>query len=276
MYLLLRRTYPMLNFLTNSKEYEIQANGQLSSILSQFDSDYVMHVIEATLEDQFLYFDILEKPNAVKAFEQVFSQLFEMYQLDTDNIADTRIDAYSSIIHILKHKFFFDFIETEGMDWYTVAYYLYDFYVAKFNYYMVNFYSKYLTDEKDQIYREMNLEELRKRKDTSSNYAKYVFDENDPLVVIMANLPTVLHNLRYMNIPDEVVYRYSYGNTPQILELFQSHVVPSSSLFQLYNSLLFNEHLYANIVTQIRLKLQSDNIEKFNAIRAAQMKKLYD
>ena len=48
----------MLNFLTNSKEYEIQANGQLSSILSQFDSDYVMHVIEATLEDQFLYFDI--------------------------------------------------------------------------------------------------------------------------------------------------------------------------------------------------------------------------
>ena len=100
----------MLNFLTNSKEYEIQANGQLSSILSQFDSDYVMHVIEATLEDQFLYFDILEKPNAVKAFEQVFSQLFEMYQLDTDNIADTRIDAYSSIIHILKHKFFFFFL----------------------------------------------------------------------------------------------------------------------------------------------------------------------
>ena len=31
-----------------------------------------------------------------------------------------------------------------------------------------------------------------------------------------------------------------------------------------------------NVVTQIRLKLQSDNIEKFNAIRAAQMKKLYD
>ena len=66
----------MLNFLTNSKEYEIQANGQLSSILSQFDSDYVMHVIEATLEDQFLYFDILEKPNAVKAFEQQFYMCF--------------------------------------------------------------------------------------------------------------------------------------------------------------------------------------------------------
>ena len=46
----------MLNFLMNDKEYEIQANMQVATILSQFDSNYIIGVLEDTINNQFNYF----------------------------------------------------------------------------------------------------------------------------------------------------------------------------------------------------------------------------
>ena len=51
----------MLDFLMNDKEYEIQANGQVATILSQFNSDYVMDVVRNTLSEQFNHFDTVPK-----------------------------------------------------------------------------------------------------------------------------------------------------------------------------------------------------------------------
>ena len=266
----------MIDFLTNSKEYEIQANGQLTSILSQFDSDYVMHIIADTIENQFQRFDTLPKPNAVESFEQIFKQLFDMYQFDSDNILATRVEAYQSIIHILKSKFDFEFRETDDMDWFTVTKYLYDFFISNFNNYLVNFYVRYIMNEKDNIYSSMNLEELKKQKDVSSIYGRYAFSDSESLAVIAANLPLVLSNLKNIDIPDSVIYRYAYGNTEPILDMFMSHIRPNNSLFQLYNSLLFNEYLYPNIITQVRLKLQMENKAEFDTIRASQLKKIED
>ena len=49
----------MLNFLMNDKVYEIQANNQISVILSQFDSGYVMDIVEDTLTSLFNNFDTI-------------------------------------------------------------------------------------------------------------------------------------------------------------------------------------------------------------------------
>ena len=55
----------MLDFLTNDKVYEIQANGQISMILSQFDSGYIMDIVEDTLRQLFNNFDTIPRPNVV-------------------------------------------------------------------------------------------------------------------------------------------------------------------------------------------------------------------
>lgn len=264
----------MLNFLTNSKEYEIQANGQLTSILSQFDSDYIMHIIADTIENQFNNFDIIQKPNVVQSFENVFKELYAMYEVDRDNITEVRVDAYQAIIHILKHKFGFEFVEQENTDWYTITYYLYDFFVSRFNYYMANFYSKYIYDERDNIYMNLHLEEFKKQKDTSSIYGRYAFSDSDSLGIIVANLPYVLKQLTSLPVPNDLVYRYAYGNIQETIDLFNSHIVTNGSLFQLYNSILFNEYMYPHVIPQIRLKIQMDNQEIFNAMKSSQMKKI--
>ena len=68
----------MLDFLMNNREYELQSDNQLASILVQFDSDYAMNVIEDTLTQMFNRFDTLPKPNIVKAFKQTFQLLTHM------------------------------------------------------------------------------------------------------------------------------------------------------------------------------------------------------
>ena len=59
----------MLNFLMNDKEYEIQANMQVATILSQFDSNYIMDVISDTIDQQFQTFNTITRPNIVQSFE---------------------------------------------------------------------------------------------------------------------------------------------------------------------------------------------------------------
>ena len=129
----------MLDFMMNNKEYEYSSDGNLAAILAQFNSEYVMHVVSDTLEIQFNSFDTIPKPNAVKAYKMVFNELYNQYQIDKDQILDVEIDLYNNIISIIGTKYGFQFINPEVTDIYTLALYVYDFFVSKFNTYLVNF-----------------------------------------------------------------------------------------------------------------------------------------
>ena len=264
----------MLNFLMNDKEYEIQANMQVATILSQFDSNYIIGVVEDTIKNQFNYFDTIPKPNIVQSFEDYFKELYATYPSDKDNIDDTRNEAYHNIMDIICSKFNLNKFETENTDIFTLAFYLYDFFVSKFNFYMVNFYSKYITEEKSNIFINMGLQKASEnRVDVSSNYNRYAFGDDEELAIVIANLPNVLSALRSNDIPDATVYGYSYANNPAIISLFEDHIDPAISIFSLYNNILFNQYIYPNAITQIRLKLQMDNKNIYmNAANAAKLK----
>ena len=88
----------MLDFLMNNREYELQSDNQLASILVQFDSDYAMNVIEDTLTQMFNRFDTLPKPNIVKAFKQTFQQLYTTYPYDQEQISAKEKEMYRDVI----------------------------------------------------------------------------------------------------------------------------------------------------------------------------------
>ena len=58
----------MLDFMMNDKVYENQANDQLSVILSQFDSGYVMDVVEDILINNMNFFSIIRRSYVVLSF----------------------------------------------------------------------------------------------------------------------------------------------------------------------------------------------------------------
>nr|DAP19667.1 MAG TPA: hypothetical protein [Caudoviricetes sp.] len=247
----------MLDFLTNDKVYEIQANGQISMILSQFDSGYIMDIVEDTLRQLFNNFDTIPRPNVVSSFENSFKQLYDTYPNDIDNINSSREEVYRTIIDIICKRYELRFIQSDDIDLFTVSLYYYDFFVARINQYIVQFYAKLLMDEKSDIYMNMNLESLRKNKDVSTVYSNMAFNDDEALATIAANLPIVLKNLASsLQIPDHRVFRYTYGDQPAILNIFDTTLTPVVPLFSRFNSLLFNDILYGPMIIAIRLELQ--------------------
>ena len=265
----------MLNFLMNDKVYEIQANNQISVILSQFDSGYVMDIVEDTLTSLFNNFDTIAKPNVVQAFESNFKELYSIYPTDISNINQCRLETYMTIIDIICKKYELKYVQPENIDIFTIAAYFYDFFVSRFNQYIINFYSRYIMDEKDNIYTNMNLESLKKNKDVSSVYSHLTFNNDEALAVVTANLPTVLRNLAASTqVPDHLVYYYTYGNQPAVINIFESSLTPIRPLFTRFNSLLFNDLLYGPMIVNIRLQIQKnlETTRDMNAAMAANMK----
>ena len=247
----------MVGFLMNNKIYEIQSNTQLSVILSQFDSGYVMDVIEETLTNVFNNFDTIVRPNAVLAFEQNFKELYANFPSDLDNINQCRIETYMTIIDFICKKFDLRFIQQDSVDLYTLALNMYDFFVSKFAYNMVEFYTKFIIMEKDNILTTINQDDYRKQRDMSSAYNKTVFGNDESLAIIAANLPDVLKNLSMNLVPDHTVYYTIYGSENQpIIDLMETYISPTVSLFVRFNTILFNEIMYGTIITQIRMRLQ--------------------
>ena len=257
----------MKGFLTNSKEYEIQTNGQLTQILNRFDANYLLDIIEDTLERQLNTFDLTGPPNAVLSFEDMFKQLYETYPNETDNIDDTRIEVYYNIIRIICKKMGLQFEEQQGLDIYTMAYYLYDFFVSRLSNYIVTFYDKFLDEQRDQIYSDLNLENYAKSKDISTSYSKLVFDEGTVISVIIAHLPYVLNSLKDMPVEDWYIYNIIYGEQNQnIVSLFTDNIIPNSSIFNLFNRILFNQYLYPTVVTHIRMALQMSHAKEIQEV----------
>jgi len=105
----------------NNREYELQSDNQLASILVQFDSDYAMNVVEDTLTQMFNRFDTLPKPNIVKAFKQTFQQLYTTYPYDQEEISAKEKEMYRDTISAVSKKYGFQFIENEETDLYLAA-----------------------------------------------------------------------------------------------------------------------------------------------------------
>jgi len=247
----------MLDFLINDKEYFIRSNNQLSVILSQFDSDYVMDIIEDTLTRSLNSFDLFGPPNAVESYENVFNEMLVTYPDEAERINESRAEVYLTIIQTICKHMDLQFNESNGVDLYTLARCMYDFFVSRLNNYIVTFYERYISSEKDNIYVNFHLEDMRKNKDMGTVYSRMAFGEGDAISLIVANLQKVISALRNMPVTDEYIYRSIYGaNNEHIVQLLTQNISSHTSVFNLFNRILFNEDMYPTVITHIRMAIQ--------------------
>lgn len=251
----------MLDFMTNNKIYEFQSTNQVATILSYFDSNYIMDVVEDELQKKLNKFDTIPSPNIVESFELIFKQLYPIYPTDTDNIDDSRQETYRSIIKSIANRYnlIYNIDNVDDISYlYSLAKYMYDFYVSKFDLYLVDFYVRFLQDQKEEIYNALNLEMYKKNKDVSTNYSSAVFEDNK-LAIISANLPMVLKFISSMPVLDSSIYQYTYNND-DIVSLFTDNINTTASIYQMYNNMMNADQLIkTNIIIQIRLKMQMIN-----------------
>ena len=256
--ILKERTVPFkmgLQTLGNN-DYVIISNRELSSVLTYFSPEMVERVIDDNLEDR-----IRDRSpvigNMVESYESNFKLAVDSYADINRELTEYRYNTYRMIISKLCRIHNLSVTIPENEDPYTLAYYVYDFLISRFQDNIINFFFNYINQEKDQLYERLSLEDLRKSKDSTSIYTKKISKNGDvKMAVICANLHSVLYNIAGFDITLEDIFHYVYLGYPNISAYLTERIADLGNFYHQYIAPVITGIDNQVIITHLRLLLQ--------------------
>lgn len=233
----------------NNHIFNIVSENQIATILSHFNSDYIMSSIIEKISSRNFY--SMNNPNVVYSYEINFQQIKSLYPSDVQNIDSVRIQTYQEIIDILCQHHKLAFNENMQVDYYSAAFYLYDFLVSNFLPYIVSFYVKYLVAEKSRLYEYI----ISRGTERDMGYSRKIYKDNK-IATISSNLDIALDYIKGLDIPLNVIISSLYPT--EIANFLNQIIAPVSDFYKEIYVATFNDPLMMpEIVTGIRLELQA-------------------
>lgn len=251
----------MSNFTSSALRLK-STEHEVAVVLSHFNTDYVLEIIQNKLDSKFILSTTnIEEPNIVSSFANNFVYLQQQYPSDVANIVVVRDETYKEIINIICRNYEITCnIEDSHIDLFTQVFYLYDFFVCNFSRYMSLFFAKYIYTNRQALYAGLNLDQFKKSKDSSSAYGKKIYD--DPYTgSISANLIYVINNMRQFDIPFQTILELIYGD-PNIVNIFSTVGIPYDFFKTIYYSV--PAEYQSILITNIRLELQQLAVADIN------------
>lgn len=239
----------------NIELYRIENEYNISEILSHFGSEYIMDALEDKL-DHIDYTSSLIEPNFVSALENNFKLMEQEYPSDVANIRSVREEVYNEIIKILCDKFNLSFNENDtSINVYTAAYYLYDFLVCNRNNAMVNFFTAFIINNKESLYRMISNEDVKKNKDASTAYSKRAYADSK-YATISANIQMVIKYISNLDIALLNIFQSVYTDY-SLVQFLDNAFADNGNFFKdHYCSIINNIEISPIIIVNIRLALQ--------------------
>ena len=254
----------MNEFITNSQIYTIATENEISNILSHFNSAYVMDVINDNLNTRLSY-TMIPNPNIVNSFEVNFRNLLSNYSFESESIKTVRENTYKEIINTLCAYYNLQFNDTDDIDYFVAAAYLYEFLVSNFIGSLTTFFCSFIISEKDALYSSLGLENLKKNKDSSTTYNKKIY-QDQKLAIINSNINIVLDQIASYDITLYDILRTVYPNR-EINNFLEGIISDNENFYKtVYISLLNDEYNRPNLITNIRLALQQYALSGHNII----------
>ncbi len=245
-----------MNFLRNNQSYNVVAEGQLASILSYFDKNYVFGVMDDILSARTFTFDLIPKANIAISYEENFKTALSDFPGDKENINIVRNECYYTIIDRISRTFDFEYRGDEDDDLFSISRLLYDFFVSNYNNYVINFLATYIISEKKNLYKGLQLERYKKDKDITTVNNKKLF--NDPLIVIItAHMDEVVYYILGQDFTMQDILGVTYGQYPYFIDTMLLHVFPVHDFFKSYvGELLQSPSINPLIITSLKLEVQ--------------------
>ena len=139
----------------NNYRGSIDTDMAIGSILSNFDTSWVMHSIEDSLNMKFRPFGE-PMPNFVDILNRHFNSVVEAAPDYRDKVEETKNQTYKEIITLICQYYGLSFNEPyediSPVELYGIAHTLYDIFISRFTDYMINFYITYIIQNMDSIY----------------------------------------------------------------------------------------------------------------------------
>lgn len=244
----------MSGFIASSS-YHVTTENEVAVILSHFSFDYIYDVIRDSISQKGNFYQT-NLPNIVASSEQYFKQLKMVYDNpdDLNKIEETRQNTYKTILEILANAYALDINYENIQDYYSIAYYLYDLLVSEFSNKMVDFFTNYIVKEKNVLYDTLQLNNLKKSKDTSTIYNKKMY-KNTKLAIINANLEYVMDCICGFDITFNTILNTIYQDK-NMIKFIENIVSPKIEFFTSYINML-RSPIRPIILTNIRLSIQN-------------------
>lgn len=247
------------SYLANQQAFNIQSETEVAVILSNFSTDYIYGAINDMLKERTSTFTNMSRPNYVMGLEASFKEMLDAYPSDRDNILATRDKTYEEIMNIIAKSFNLELSYDETIDKFSMASYMYDFFVSNYDQYLCQFFSRFISREKEGLYAALCLDESKKSKDISTIYNRKTYVDQK-MAIINANLDKVIGYISNLDFDMNTILNFIYPDKPETVSLFLNHVKPMVDFFQsAYVGLLQNPMVYPLARTSIMLELQRNN-----------------
>jgi predicted DNA-binding protein YlxM (UPF0122 family) len=246
-------------FNSNNRDYSIVTNNELATLLSYFNKDYIMSVIDNSLNiirnsNSGL---ISPSPNIIAAYDANLGVYKLNYPGNVEEINSVAFDIYNTIVNRLS-SYYNLFIKTDGEDIHTVSYLTYEFLVSQFQVNIVNFFVSYILGNSKNLYNELNLMNMKKNKDISTLYSKKVFVDSS-LGLVCANLEMVLENIFIRDITIYNIIDIIYGSSTENGMYLKRILQDKGDFFKVYFiNYIKNPNNYPYIITMIKLGIQEN------------------
>ncbi|MGL5752489.1 MAG: hypothetical protein ACRCXT_18280 [Paraclostridium sp.] len=251
----------MSGFIAGLGTYNISTENEITSILSHFNTQYILDIMRDNITQKYASYNI-ETPNIVSSFDTYFKHLKNIYTSPDDQyrIEETRINTYNEIINIICNSYNIEFNSTDIQDYYTVTYYLYDLFVARYNTHIINFFANFIIKERNTIYDSLSLNDYKKNKDSLTIYNKKLY-KNPKLAIINANINMVLSILYGYDIPFNNILNIIYNYDKNIVRLISSCISPKTDFYKSnFVNTIQTSPISPLLLTNIRFSIQSQSV----------------
>ena len=236
----------------------IATDAAIGTILSNFSTEYIDHIIDNSLMMKFRPFDT-PMPNMVDVLERQFLSIYDPALDYADKINEVRSETYKEIIikicSFYNLSFVGDFENINITELYGIAHTLYDIFVSRFTDYMIDFLVSYIVNNADGISAYLNVDDASKKpKDSGVYSAKNYIDPK--FILIHANVNQVIYNMAGYDIPlQQLLYYFLDPNTAtRLLTL----IVDNNDIYKThYASYILDQRTTAGVLTNVKLKLQN-------------------
>ena len=254
----------MSGFIANSSEYNISTENEISVVLSHFNSEFVFDIITNNLQRK--NYNSIPAPNVVDSIENNFKIIKENYKYELQQIEGVRIQTYKEIIKTICDAYNIKFNDEIDVDYFSAAHYIYDFLIANFSTYLVSFFANFIYKERNSIFESMNLNSMKKSKDSSTIYGKKMY-KDIKIAVINANLEYVVNNICSYDISLSTILSFVYPDK-NIVNYLNNVLLPIQDFYKYHYASIFNTDIKSIILTNIRLTLHTMaiNVDQNNLI----------
>lgn len=249
----------------NNYSRSIDTDMAIGSILSNFDSAWVIHTVQDSLNMRFRPFSD-PMPNFADITNMQFASILDASPDYSETVISTRDETFREIINTIceYYNLSIDLSNVSSLELYGIAHTLYDIFISRFTDYMVSFYISYVMGNIDNIYAYLSADENIKKPREKDMLVKSYIDPKFQL--IHANLNKVILNTASYDIPLENLLSY-FVDQPTAERLGMILSDKGDIYKNYYASYLSDQRYMAELLTCIKLKLQSQTQEAYDINR---------